>query len=136
MCYSHEMPYNVLFICSQNKLRSPTAEHIFSSWDSIECDSAGLAPDAAVPVSTEQIEWADIIFVMENAHRNKLGKKYKTYLKNKRIIVLGIPDDYDFMDPELISLLKAKVPQFLRRKAAQKKVLGSLFLINQYTKQK
>ncbi|MEM9170506.1 MAG: low molecular weight protein tyrosine phosphatase family protein [Pseudomonadota bacterium] len=109
------MSYNVLFLCSQNKLRSPTAEQIFASWDSIECDSAGLAPDATVPVSAEQIEWADIIFVMEKAHRNKLGKKFKSYLKNKRIFVLGIPDDYDFMDPDLISLLKTKVPQFLRR---------------------
>lgn len=109
------MSYNVLFLCSQNKLRSPTAEQIFSTWNSIECDSAGLAPDANVPVSTEQIERADIIFVMEKAHRNKLGKKFKSYLKNKRVVVLGIPDDYDFMDPDLISLLETKVPQFLRR---------------------
>ncbi|MEZ5922484.1 MAG: low molecular weight protein tyrosine phosphatase family protein [Parvularculaceae bacterium] len=109
------MVSKILFLCSQNKLRSPTAEQVFSTWDSIECQSAGLASDAAAPVSVEQIEWADIIFVMENSHRNKLGKKFKPYLKNKRVIVLGIPDEYAFMDPELIAIFRARVPKFLRR---------------------
>ncbi len=104
----------ILFICTQNRLRSPTAEQVFSTWEEIECDSAGLAPDATVTLSPEQIEWADIIFVMEKAHRNKLSKKFKKLLNGKRVIVLGIPDDFEFMDEGLIRLLKAKVPQFLR----------------------
>jgi predicted protein tyrosine phosphatase len=105
---------NALFICSQNRLRSPTAEHIFSTWPDIETDSAGLLADADVPLSPEQIEWADIIFVMERSHRNKLSKRYRKYLKGKRVICLEIPDDYEYMDPVLIRLLEAKAGPFLR----------------------
>lgn len=108
------MTQKLLFICTQNRLRSPAAEQVFSSWNDFECDSAGLAPDAVVSLSTEQIEWADIIFVMEKSHRNKLAKKFKGHLKDKRVIVLGIPDEFEFMDEGLVRLLKTKVPQFLR----------------------
>jgi len=104
----------LLFICTQNKLRSPTAEHVFAQFDGIECDSAGLGNDAAVQLSPEQIEWADIIFVMERIHRNKLTKKFKKYLNGKRVIVLGIPDEFEYMDENLVKLLNMKVPQFLR----------------------
>jgi len=64
-----------LFICTQNRLRSPTAEQIFSNWPGVETDSAGLGNDATIPLSVEQIEWATLIFVMEKAHRNKLSNK-------------------------------------------------------------
>ncbi|TXH68481.1 MAG: phosphotyrosine protein phosphatase [Thiothrix sp.] len=102
-----------LFVCSQNRLRSPTAEQVFSEYESIECASAGVDSSANVPLDPELIEWADVIFVMERAHRNKITKKFKPYLKNKRLIVLDIPDEYDYMDPLLIQLLKAKVTRFL-----------------------
>ena len=104
---------HILFICSQNRLRSPTAEQVFSSRADIECLSAGLNNDAENPVTPELIEWADIIFVMEKAHRNKLSAKFKKYLANKRIICLDIPDEYEFMDPILVRLLKARVARFL-----------------------
>lgn len=103
-----------LFICSQNRLRSPTAEQVFASWPGIETDSAGLGGDATVPLSSEQLAWADIIFVMERAHRNRLSSKFKRYLNGKRIVCLDIPDDYDYMQPELIRLLEVKVGRFLR----------------------
>jgi len=54
-------------------------------------------------------EWADIVLVMEKVHRNKASKKYKKLLKDKRVVVLDIPDIYECMQPELIGLLKAKV---------------------------
>ncbi len=104
----------VLFICSANKLRSPTAETIFASWPDIETDSAGLNNDADVPLSPEQLEWADIVFVMEKAHRSKLSKRYRKYLKGKRVICLDIPDNYKFMDPDLVKRLEAKAGPFLR----------------------
>jgi predicted protein tyrosine phosphatase len=104
---------HLLFICSANKLRSPTAEHIFSTWPNVETDSAGLNASAEQQLSTEQVEWADIIFVMEKTHRNKLSTKFRKYLKGKRVICLDIPDDYDFMDPELVRLLEASVPRHL-----------------------
>lgn len=105
---------NLLFICSRNKLRSPTAETVFSEWDGIETDSAGLNPDATVLLSSEQIEWADIIFVMESKHKTKLMKTFSKHLKNKKVICLDIPDNYTFMQPELVSLLEEKVGGFLR----------------------
>jgi predicted protein tyrosine phosphatase len=103
----------LLFICSANKLRSPTAEHIFSTWPDIETDSAGLNAAAEQQLSTEQLEWADIIFVMEKAHRNKLSAKFGKHLKGKRVICLDIPDDYEFMDPDLVRLLEVRVSRFL-----------------------
>jgi predicted protein tyrosine phosphatase len=104
---------NVLFICSQNRLRSPTAEQVFANWPGVETSSAGLNNDAENPVTPELLRWADIVFVMERAHRNKLSAKFKPYLDRVRIICLEIPDDYEFMDPELIQLLKARVPRYL-----------------------
>ena len=104
---------NVLFICSQNRLRSPTAEQVFADWPDIETASAGLNNDAENPVTPELIEWADILFVMEKSQRNKLTKKFQPALGGKHVICLEIPDDYDFMDQALVQLLKTRVPRFL-----------------------
>jgi len=64
--------------------------------------------------STEQIALANIIFVMEKAHRNRLSSRFRSHLNGKRVICLDIPDDYDYMQPELIHLLEAKAGRFLR----------------------
>lgn len=104
---------HVLFICSQNKLRSPTAEAVFAGFPGVDVDSAGLNNDAIVPLSPEQVCWADLIFVMEKEHRSKLSRKFKRFLKRQRVIVLGIPDDYEYMDPALVQILKVKVTPFL-----------------------
>lgn len=104
----------ILFLCSQNRLRSPTAERVFSTWPGVETASAGLEADATLPLSKEHVEWADIIFVMEKRHKNKLTKKFGGLLKGKRVISLDIPDEYEYMHPELIKILKARVPQYLR----------------------
>jgi predicted protein tyrosine phosphatase len=103
----------LLFVCSQNRLRSPTAENIFSQWPGVEAMSAGLNNDATTRVSADLIEWAHIIVVMEKAHRNKLTQKFKNHLKNKKVVVLDIPDEYEYMQPELVQLLKAKVPRYV-----------------------
>lgn len=104
---------HLLFICSQNKLRSPTAEAVFSGRAGIDVDSAGLNNDAVVPLSPEQVEWADLIFVMEKAHREKLNRKFKRHLNRQRVVVLGIPDNYRYMDPVLVELLETKVASYL-----------------------
>lgn len=106
----------ILFLCSQNRLRSPTAEHVFSQYHGLECDSAGLHESADVYLHPEQLQWADLIVVMERAHRSKLLKKFKAHLNGQRIIVLGIPDDYGYLEPALIEILKAKVTPHLRLK--------------------
>ena len=107
------MKKRILFLCSQNKLRSPTAEAVFAGLPTIEVDSAGLNNDAVVPLSSEQVEWADLIIVMETAHRNRLNRKFKDSLAGKRIVVLNIPDDYEYMDPSLISLLKLRCAPYI-----------------------
>ena len=103
----------ILFICSQNKLRSPTAEAVFCNKPGIDARSAGLNHDAEVPVSKEDIDWADIIFVMETVHKGKLRKRFKASLKQQRLICLDIPDNYEYMQPELIAIFKNRIPQFL-----------------------
>lgn len=103
-----------LFICTQNRLRSPTAEHVFSQWPDVETDSAGLGNDADVYLSSEQIAWSNIIFVMEKAHRHRLTAGFRQHLNGKRVICLDIPDDYEYMQPELVRLLEAKAGRFLR----------------------
>lgn len=103
----------LLFVCSQNRLRSPTAEAIFSQWPGVEAMSAGLNNDATTPLSTDLIEWAQIIVVMEKTHKNKITRKYANFLKGKRVVVLDIPDEYEYMQPELIQLLKVKVQRYV-----------------------
>ena len=104
----------VLFICSQNRLRSLTVEQVFSGRPGFEVASAGLNNDAETTVSPELLEWADVIFVMERMHRSKLSKKFETHLKSKRIICLDIPDEFDYMDPALVRLLETKVGPFFK----------------------
>lgn len=103
------MMKTVLFVCSQNKLRSPTAEQVFASYPGVECASAGLNHDAENPLTAELLEWAEIIFVMEKAQRAKLTSRFKKHLHDQRIICLNIPDNYDYMAPALVALLEAKV---------------------------
>ena len=105
---------NLLFLCARNRLRSPTAERVFASRPGVETASAGLALDAEEPVTPDHLDWADIIFVMERAHRAKLQRRFRAHLKRARVICLDIPDDYAFMQPELVALLKKKVGPFLR----------------------
>jgi predicted protein tyrosine phosphatase len=103
----------VLFLCSRNRLRSPTAEEVFAGKPGVEVASAGLAPDAAEVVTGEHIEWADVIFVMERSHKAKLTKSFGDALKNKRVVCLDIPDRYAFMQPELVEILEKKVGRLL-----------------------
>jgi predicted protein tyrosine phosphatase len=105
----------LLFVCSRNRLRSPTAEAIFSSLPDVEATSAGTSADADNPISSDLIAWSDIIFVMEEVHRQRLKERFQPMLKTKKLIVLGIPDKYDYMDSELIKVLKAKVRPYIKK---------------------
>ena len=90
----------ILFICTQTLLKSPTAEKFFSKDPCIDARSAGLNKEAAVLLNTELLEWADIVFVMEKKQRDIIQKRFKDIYKRKRIVCLGIPDEYDFMSSE------------------------------------
>lgn len=100
-------PRRVLFLCSRNRLRSPTAEQVFGTWPNLEVDSAGLADDAETVLTAEQLGWAELIVVMEASHRRRLQARHRARLKGKRVICLDIPDRYAFMQPELVALLQA-----------------------------
>lgn len=104
---------NILFVCSQNRLRSPTAEHIFADYPGLEVSSAGTNHHAENPLTAELVSWADIIVVMEKRHRSKLQQRFRAALRGQRVICLDIPDDYSFMDPDLVELLKIRMGRYL-----------------------
>jgi predicted protein tyrosine phosphatase len=99
----------LLFVRSRNRRRSLTAETLFARYPAIEALSAGTSPDAETPASSDLIEWADIVMVMESPHGRRLNRSFPAQPRDKRLMVLGIPDDYDYMDPELVHLLEAKL---------------------------
>lgn len=107
-------PRRVLFLCSRNRLRSPTAEQVFGTWPDLEVDSAGLADDAQTVLTAEQQGWAELIVVMEASHRRRLQARHRALLKGKRVVCLDIPDRYAFMQPELVALLLKKAGPLLR----------------------
>jgi predicted protein tyrosine phosphatase len=105
---------HLLFVCNQNRLRSPTAAHVFGGRPGIEARSAGVNPDAATPVTRELLEWSDLVFVMEKRQRNLIRKRFPDLYQARRIVCLYIPDEFDFLDPGLITLLERKVEPYLR----------------------
>ena len=100
---------NLLFVSSEDRLRSPTSEEVFSRYENINAIGAGTNKEAEILVSDDLVEWADIIFVMENYHRNMLSNKFKALLRGKRLVCLDIPNNYERMDPTLIRLLQNRV---------------------------
>jgi predicted protein tyrosine phosphatase len=99
----------VLFICGKARQRSPTAEQVFADAPGWETDSAGLSADAYTPVSAEQIEWSTHIAVMEKRQLARLRKAFPKMVSGRKIVSLDIPDNYTFMQQELIDLLKQRV---------------------------
>lgn len=105
---------NVLFICSRNQWRSPTAERIYQNHSGIFVKSAGTEPSARIKVNSKLISWSDVIFVMEKRHKQRLKENFSELLAEKTMIVLDIPDEYAFMDQELIELIKISVDPYLK----------------------
>lgn len=110
----------VLFVCARNRLRSPTAERVFGGVAGVETASAGLAPDADQPLTAELVEWAEVIAVMEPKHRAGLTRSFGPHLRGKRVVCLGIPDDFEFMAPALVRLLWERVPRSIPKLAAER----------------
>lgn len=106
-------PLRVLFVCSRNRLRSPTAEAVVADWPGVEALSAGTAPDAEAPVSADLVAWADVVVAFESRHRRRLQSAFGPLLRDRRLVVLGVPDDYAFMDPALVRLLRQRLPGVL-----------------------
>lgn len=95
----------VLFICNQNQNRSKTAEELFK--DRFKTKSAGLYNEK--PVTEKELEWADMIVVMEDIQRAELSKRFPSAYMKKQILSLDIPDIYHFNQPELKSILESRM---------------------------
>ena len=104
---------NLLFICSKNRLRSPTAEMIFNDYEEISAVSCGINKDSPTALSGDLMEWADHVFVMEKIHYKKVMQSYSKLLKDTPLTKLGIPDKYEFMQSELIDILEQRVNKHL-----------------------
>jgi predicted protein tyrosine phosphatase len=94
-------------------LRSPTAERVFFGVPGLEVRSAGTERDAEQRVSRDDVEWADLILVMERRHGRRLREVLHKNTQFPRVVTLDIPDEYEFMQPELVALLEEKVTPFL-----------------------
>jgi len=107
------MKLKLLFICSRNQWRSPTAEALFKNHPRYSARSAGTTDRARIKVTDCHIGWADMIFCMERKHADRLREQFTEELGDKPVITLRIPDDFTFMDPELINLLRIKLAEHL-----------------------
>ena len=104
---------NVLFVCSMNKWRSPTAEKLYSRYSLLYTRSGGTSSKARHPVSLNDIQWADVIIVMESKHKQRLFADYPRAMEYKDVHVLEIPDQYQYMDADLIEELEWAVDPIL-----------------------
>lgn len=104
---------NLLFLCSQNKRRSLTAEKLFDGFEGHSARSAGTENNARIKVTSGLIGWADVIFCMEKKHVRRIREKFSEELIGKKIVCLNIPDDFEFMDEELQGLLLSEVREYL-----------------------
>ena len=105
---------NLLFLCSQNKRRSLTAERIFDGYNGHHARSAGTEQNARIKVTPGLLGWADIIFCMEKKHMRRIQAKYSDIIADKQLVCLHISDDYEFMDRELQELLRSYVDEYIQ----------------------
>ena len=103
----------ILFLCSQNKKRSLTAEKLFDGYRNHRVRSAGTESNARIKVSAGLIGWADIVFCMEKKHIRRIREKYADKLQDKKLICLNIPDKFEYMDETLQRLLQQGVQEYL-----------------------
>lgn len=103
----------LLFICSRNRRRSLTAEKMFAGFPGYQVRSAGTQPDSRIVVTEGHIGWADVIFVMEKSHINRMRLRFPEALQDKRVVTLYIEDDYEFMQPELLEELRCKLEPYI-----------------------
>lgn len=99
----------LLFICSRNKIRSLTAEKLTEGIPGYDVRSAGTQPGARIVVTEGHIGWADVIFVMEKSHLERLHQRFPDALAEKKVVTLHISDEYEFMGEDLLDELRSKL---------------------------
>jgi len=102
---------NLLFICSKNQWRSPTAELLFKNHPTHHARSAGTSDKARIKVNQKMIDWANVIFVMERKHMDMIRQLFS--FDQQQLVLLDIEDNYQFNDPELIDILKINLNNYL-----------------------
>ncbi|RYY20582.1 MAG: protein tyrosine phosphatase [Cytophagaceae bacterium] len=106
---SDHSPRHLLFICSQNRWRSLTAERLFDGHPELLARSAGTEPGARTRVAAGHLGWAEVIFVMKKKHADRLRAESPSELRGKPLVNLRIPDDYPFQDAALVELLRERL---------------------------
>jgi predicted protein tyrosine phosphatase len=104
---------NILFVCSKNQWRSPTAETLYRKQPGLFVRSAGISSSARRHLNADDVQWADVIFVMEDKHLSRMRAEHGHLLTDKLVHVLDIPDEYKYMAPELVELLQSSVDSLL-----------------------
>lgn len=104
---------NLLFICSRNQWRSRTAETLFKNIDGYEIRSAGTEPSARIRISEKLLAWADFVFVMEKKHKQRIEQKFPALAAEKEFIILDIPDEYEYMDEDLVIMLQGSLAEIM-----------------------
>jgi len=104
---------NILFVCSRNKWRSPTAEWVYKASKEHTAKSAGTEPSARTKLTAKLIAWADIIFAMEKRHKQRMKENFPSETDGKEIVVLDIADEYEYMDEELVESIRLSVDPYL-----------------------
>ena len=97
----------ILFVCNFGEHRSPTAAKMFK--EEHETKSAGIFKNT---VTEEQIEWADLVVVMEDEQKLEILKRFPG--TKKRTVSLGITDVYGFDDPKLKKIIAEKMKAILQ----------------------
>ena len=99
----------LLFLCSRNQWRSPTAERIYQNDPRVEVRSAGVSASARRKVTEKLLRWADLVLVMEHEHKRRVCDVFPEIANALRVEVLDIADEHEFMDPELVMLIRERV---------------------------
>ena len=110
---SEATPRRVLFVCRQNRRRSATAERIFCKRADLDVRSAGTSADALVRVNANMLDWADVVFVMDDDQRRWLRSTFEAHPALAKIVCLDIPDVFTFLQPELVQMLHERVETHL-----------------------
>ncbi len=116
---STKPPIRALFICHYNRKRSATAERVFGKDPALDVLSAGTSDEAMVQVNQRMLEWADIVFVMDDEQVQALAQMFPEHPALPQVVCLDIQDNYHFLDPELVAVLHERTkPHFEKIRAA------------------
>ena len=108
---------NILFVCHLNRVRSATAERLFCRRVDLDVRSAGTSSDALVRVNARMLEWADVVFTMDDGQRLAIEQMFPRHPALAQLVCLEIPDQFTFLQPELVAMLEARVTPFLEKSA-------------------